>query len=34
MLVYAHWFNNHRIYGTLGYVTPAQYCFQIPKKLF
>lgn len=22
---YVHWFNNHRIHGTLGYMTPVQY---------
>ncbi|MFD2745427.1 IS3 family transposase, partial [Paenibacillus yanchengensis] len=30
---YVHWFNNHRIHGTLDYLTPVQYRLQAPKKI-
>ncbi len=29
---YVNWFNNYRIHGTLGYMTPAQYCQEALKK--
>ncbi len=31
---YVNWFNNHRIHGTLGYLTPVQFRNQALKKVF
>ncbi|MEC0236151.1 IS3 family transposase [Paenibacillus kribbensis] len=30
---YVNWFNQHRIHGTLGYMTPIQYCHAALKKV-
>ena len=30
---YVNWFNNHRIHGTLGYLTPVQFRNQALKKV-
>ncbi len=30
---YVNWFNNHRIHGTLGYMTPIQYRYEALKKV-
>lgn len=30
---YVNWFNNHRIYSSLGYLTPVKYRILTPKKL-
>ncbi|OZM57514.1 hypothetical protein CIB95_08035 [Lottiidibacillus patelloidae] len=30
---YVHWFNNHRIHGTLGYLSPFEYKLEHLKKI-
>ncbi|WP_430070781.1 IS3 family transposase [Paenibacillus naphthalenovorans] len=32
LYVYVNWFNKYRIHGTLGYMTPVQYCQEALKK--